>query len=45
MLMKAGIKRVDIREPTFTVLQHYELGVADVEGVNFDKFYGGLEDD
>ena len=43
MLMKAGVKRVDIREPDFTVLRHFELGVADEENTNF--IYGGLEDD
>lgn len=43
MLMKAGVKRVDIREPIFTVLKHFELGVANEDNTSF--IYGGLEDD
>ena len=43
MLMKTGIKRVEIREPVHKVLEHFELGVADLENINV--IYGGLEDD
>ena len=42
MLMKAGIKRVEVREPVFAVLQYYEIGVA-CEDMNI--VFGGLEDD
>lgn len=41
MLMKSGVKRVEIREPVFTPLRYFEIGVADMENV----VYGGLEDD
>ena len=41
MLMKTGIKRVEIREPHHKVLRYFELGVNGEM-----KFaYGGLEDD
>ena len=43
MLMKAGIKRVEIRTPSHKVLQYFELGVADMEQIT--ATYGGLEDD
>ena len=43
MLMKAGIKRVEIREPIHKVLRHFELGVANTQTLN--AIYGGLEDD
>ena len=41
MLMKTGIKRVEIREPQHKVLQYFELGIN--KGMSFT--YGGLEDD
>jgi len=43
MLMKAGIKRVEIREPVHKVLDYFELGVADMDNISIT--YGGLEDD
>jgi len=43
MVMKAGIKRVEIVEPLHRVLQYYELGVADID--NIIAINGGLEDD
>jgi len=43
MVMKAGIKRVEIIEPIHRVLQYYELGVVVPEDIIFD--YGGIEDD
>ena len=43
ILMKTGIKRTEIKEPVFTVLKYFELGVCDIEGINI--IYGGLEDD
>jgi len=45
MIVKAGAKRVEIIEPVFTPLKHFELGVADIDDISFDEFYGGLEDD
>ena len=43
MLMKSGIKRVEIREPIHKPLEYFELGVADMTKINV--IYGGLEDD
>lgn len=45
MVKSAGVKRIDMYtiQPSFTVLQYYELGVADLNSINV--IYGGLEDD
>ncbi|MCL2201273.1 MAG: baseplate J/gp47 family protein [Oscillospiraceae bacterium] len=42
MVMKSGVKRIEIEAPVRTVLEHYKIGVADdTSGIVF----GGIEDD
>jgi len=45
MVKSTGVKRVDMDTilPVFTVLQYYEIGVADEDYI--EVIYGGLEDD
>lgn len=43
MLMQTGIKRVEIESPAFTILNHNEIGVADMGSISIE--YGGIEDD
>ena len=41
LLKKAGVKRAEIREPVFTVLEDTEVAQA----ASTNIVYGGLEDD